>query len=429
MTEPDDSRNSRLPGQPSAEEGPTQRLRVARPRNAASGTIATATRKPRWTVRLLGAFFALFFIVALAAVGMAGYVFYQYGRDLPEYAQLADYQPPVATRVYAGDGRLLAEYATERRVFRPIEAIPTRLIDAFISAEDKNFFSHSGIDVVGVTRAVVTNVKNIGTGRRLVGASTITQQVAKNFLLGNEVSWERKIKEAILALRIERAFDKKHILELYLNEIYLGRGSYGVTAAALNYFNKSLDELTLAEAAFLAALPKAPGNYDPDRHPDSAQQRRDWVISRMLEDARISRSAAEAAWGTAIELRQRTEAEFVSAEYFAEEVRREISARYGEKALYEGGLAIRSTLDPKLQEIAEEELRGGLEVYDRRYGWRGPIARLNLKGNEGENWQEELLRVPLPAGTGARRLAAVLSVDGQEAKIGFVNGSRGRIPL
>jgi penicillin-binding protein 1A len=383
-------------------------------------------------VRLLGAFFALFFIFAFAAVGVGGYLFYHYGRDLPEYAQLADYQPPVATRVYAGDGRLLAEYATERRVFRPIDAIPTRLIDAFISAEDKNFFSHSGIDVVGVTRAVVTNVKNIGTGRRLVGASTITQQVAKNFLLGNEVSWERKIKEAILSFRIERAFDKKHILELYLNEIYLGRGSYGVTAAALNYFNKSLDELTLAEAAFLAALPKAPGNYDPDRRPDAARQRRDWVIGRMLEDGRISRTAAEAAWGTPIELRQRTQAEFVSAEYFAEEVRREISARYGEEALYEGGLAIRSTLDPNLQEIAEEELRRGLETYDRRHGWRGPIARLNLKAGaagEDEDWQEELLRVPLPAGTAERRLAAVLSVDGNEAKIGFADKSRGRIPL
>lgn len=431
MSERDDNDNSRLPRQMSA-GGSAQRLRVARPGKATGGRTAAASRKPRWTVRLLGAFFALFFIFAFAAVGVAGYLFYHYGRDLPEYAQLADYQPPVATRVYAGDGRLLAEYATERRVFRPIDAIPTRLIDAFISAEDKNFFSHSGIDVVGVTRAVVTNVKNIGTGRRLVGASTITQQVAKNFLLGNEVSWERKIKEAILSFRIERAFDKKHILELYLNEIYLGRGSYGVTAAALNYFNKSLDELTLAEAAFLAALPKAPGNYDPDRRPDAARQRRDWVISRMLEDGRVSRTAAEAAWDTPIDLRRRTEAEFVSAEYFAEEVRREISALYGEKALYEGGLAIRSTLDPKLQEIAEEELRRGLEDYDRRHGWRGPIARLNLKtsaAGEHEGWQEELLRVPLPAGTAERRLAAVLSVDGNEAKIGFVDKSRGRIPL
>ena len=380
----------------------------------------------------MGAFFALLFIITFGAVGVAGYLFYHYGRDLPEYTQLADYQPPVTTRVYAGDGRLLAEFAAERRVFRPIDAIPAQVIDAFISAEDKNFFSHRGIDVSGVARAVLTNLRNVGSDRRLVGASTITQQVAKNFLLGNEVSFERKIKEAILAFRIERAFSKKHILELYLNEIYLGRGSYGVTAAALNYFNKSLDELTLAEAAFLAALPKAPGNYDPARRPEAAQGRRDWVIGRMVEDGRISRHEAEAAWSTPIELRRRTEAEFVSADYFAEEVRREISARYGEEALYEGGLAIRATLDPKLQQIVQEELRRGLEDYDRRHGWKGSIARLNLAADGGDGddgWRDQLSRVIRPVGAAPLRLAAVLSVDGDAAEIGFMDGSRGRIPL
>ena len=401
-------------------------------RPASARRPAAHQRGPRWTVRLLGAFFALFFILTFGAVGVAGYLFYHYGRDLPEYAQLADYQPPVTTRVYAGDGRLLAEYATERRVFRPIDAIPARVIDAFVSAEDKNFFSHSGIDAIGVARAILTNLRNLGTERRLVGASTITQQVAKNFLLGNEVSWERKIKEAVLSFRIERAFSKKHILELYLNEIYLGRGSYGVTAAALNYFNKSLDELTLAEAAFLAALPKAPGNYDPERRPDAAQARRDWVIGRMVEDGAVSRLEAEAAWGTPIKLRRRTEAEFVSAAYFAEEVRREISVRYGEEALYEGGLAIRSTLNPPLQEIVEEELRRGLEDYDRRHGWRGPVARLEVKADaarERDDWREQLLAVPRPAGAASWPLAVVLSVDGGKAGVGFADGSRGEIPL
>lgn len=389
-------------------------------------------RGPRWPVRLMGGFFALLFIVAFGAVGVAGYFFYHYGRDLPDYTQLADYQPPVTTRVYAGDGRLLAEYATERRVFRPIDAIPERVVGAFISAEDKNFFSHRGIDAFGIGRAVLTNIRNVGSERRLVGASTITQQVAKNFLLGNEVSWERKIKEAILSFRIEQAFSKKHILELYLNEIYLGRGSYGVTAAALNYFNKSLDELTLAEAAFLAALPKAPGNYDPERRPEAAQERRDWVITRMLEDGRISKVEADAAWSTPIKLRRRTEAEFVSAPFFAEEIRREISGRYGESALYEGGLAIRSTLDPQLQQIVEEELRRGLEVYDRRYGWRGALARLQIKADgadDRESWQGQILNVPRPAGAASWPLALVLSVDGGKAGIGFADGSRGTIPL
>ena len=202
-------------------------------------------------------------IVVLAGAGGGIYVFYKYGRGLPDYRQLADYEPPVMTRVQAGDGRLLAEFATERRVFIPVGAMPKRVINAFLSAEDKNFFIHPGVDPVGVGRAVITNLRNLSTNRRLVGASTITQQVAKNFLLTADVTVERKIKEAILAFRIERALAKERILELYLNEIYLGFGSYGVAAAALNYFNKSLDALTISEAALLAALPKAPNNYNP----------------------------------------------------------------------------------------------------------------------------------------------------------------------
>jgi penicillin-binding protein 1A len=254
------------------------------------------------------------------------------------------------TRVHAGDGRLLAEYATQKRVFVPIQAIPKRVVNAFLAAEDKNFYSHPGVDFMAVLRAVVTNVIHKAQGRRPVGASTITQQVAKNFLLTNELSYERKIKEAILALRMERTFTKDRILELYLNEIFLGyRGSYGVAAAALNYFNKSLDELTIAQAAYLAALPKAPNNYHPVRNYAQAVARRDWVIGRMVEDRSITPLEAELAWNEPLEIRQRGETEVAEAAHFAEEVRRELVRLYGDYGLYEGGLSVRTTLDPRLQ--------------------------------------------------------------------------------
>ena len=226
----------------------------------------------------------------LAAGGGALYLMHRYGAGLPDYRQLADYQPPTVTRVHAGDGRLLAEFAHEKRVFVPVEAIPRRVIQAFLAAEDKNFYSHPGIDPLSIVRAAFTNLQRLMHDRRPVGASTITQQVAKNFLLSNEVTFERKIKEALLALRIEQAFTKDQILELYLNQIYLGVGSYGVAAAALNYFDKSLDELTVGEAAFLAGLPKAPSWYHPERRPEAARARRDWVIGRMLDVGFIDRS-------------------------------------------------------------------------------------------------------------------------------------------
>ncbi len=231
-------------------------------------------------LRFLVVTFTLLILLALAGAGGVLYLFWNFGQGLPDYHQLAHYEPPVTTRVYGGDGRLVAEYAVEKRAFVPLYAIPQRVKDAFLSAEDKSFYSHAGVDPVGIARAIAINLRNKGMGadKRPVGASTITQQVAKNFLLTNEVSIERKVKEAILAFRIERAFTKDHILELYLNEIYLGIGSYGVAAAALNYFNKGLDELTVSEAAYLAALPKAPNNYHPQRHPQAARERRDWVI-------------------------------------------------------------------------------------------------------------------------------------------------------
>jgi len=234
-------------------------------------------------------------LVALTGVVFVGLTLWHFGRDLPDYQQLAHYEPPITTRVYAGDGRLMAEYATERRVFVPIAAIPKLVIKAFLSSEDKNFYSHHGVDPISILRALITDVGRWRSNRRPVGASTITQQVAKNMLLSNELSIQRKVKEILLATRIEEALSKDRILELYLNEIYLGSGAYGVAAAALTYFNKSLDELTLAEAAYLAGLPKAPNNYHPQRFPQAAKARRDWVLDRMAEAGFIKTAEAESA--------------------------------------------------------------------------------------------------------------------------------------
>ena len=375
--------------------------------------------------RAIAATFAGLVLLAVTGAGGVLLVLYHFGRDLPDYQQLAHYEPPTVTRVHAGDGSLLAEYAREKRVFMPVAAIPKRVIQAFLAAEDKTFYRHSGVDLPGILRAVVTNVVNYTTNRRPVGASTITQQVAKNFLLSNELSVERKIREAILAFRIERAFTKDQILELYLNEIYLGFGSYGVAAAALNYFDKPLDELTLAETAFLAALPKAPNNYHPVRNRKAATARRNWVLGRMAADGFISPTDAEFAASQPLTVRTRSETRFVSAEYFAEEVRRVLMARYGEAGLYEGGLSVRTTLNPRLQDIAQKALRRGIEDYDRRHGWRGPIDHFKL----GFDWAERLARVERPSGLGDHELALVLAHDELGADIGFASGARGYIPM
>ncbi len=365
------------------------------------------------------------FVFATVIVGATGYVLWTYGSQLPDHAQLAEYEPPITTRVHAGDGRLLAEYAVERRVFVPIEEVPGRVIHAFIAAEDKNFYRHFGIDPVGILRAVITNVRNLQRGRRLVGASTITQQVAQNFLLSKDVSLERKIREAIISFRIERAFTKDQILELYLNEIYLGFGSYGVAAAALNYFNKSLDELTIAEAAFLAALPKAPNNYHPISKPDAARNRRDYVVRRMLDDGHIDAAEAEEARSGPVVVRPREAIEGVRADYFAEEVRRELVGQFGELALYEGGLSVRTTLDPRLQKVAEEALRSGLSVYDRRHGWRGSLAKFDAPGD----WAARLSDLPRPPDDLNWQHALVLDLSDGAARVGLANGDEGEIPL
>jgi penicillin-binding protein 1A len=359
------------------------------------------------------------------AVAGGVYVLHYYSQDLPNYEQLGDYKPPIVTRVHAGDGRLLGEFATEKRVFVPMEAIPKLVIKAFLAAEDKTFYQHSGIDVPGVIKAAVTNLSRVGSNRRPVGASTITQQVAKNFLLGNEVSVARKVKEAILAFRIERTFSKDKILELYLNQIYLGGGSYGVAAAALNYFNRSLDELTIAEAAFLAGLPKAPNSYHPQRYPSAAKVRRDYVIGRMLEDGWITQAEADDAQSHPVVMRPRDEVELARADYFVEEVRRDMMGRFGDKGVYGGGLSVRTTLDPTMQLVADRVLRAGLIDYDRRHGYRGGITHADPKGP----LQAAFAKVVIPDTFPGWRKAIVVSVDAAAAVIKLEDGLTGEIPL
>ena len=291
--------------------------------------------------------------------GVALYL-YKLSQDLPDYGSLANYQPPITTRVYANDGSLIAEYAQERRLFVPIESIPRRVIDAFLSAEDKDFYSHPGVDLNGVIRAAYSNIQNYMSqgNKRPEGASTITQQVAKNFLLTSEVSVERKIKEWMLAFRLEDAYTKDKIIELYLNEIFLGSGSYGVAAAAYNYFDKSLDQLTIAETAYLAGLPKAPSNYHPVGQYKRAIERRNWVIERMSENQHIGEEDAKTAVSEDLIPHFRPAgAQSPDAQYFAEEVRRWIQQNYGDQSLYKGGLAVRSTFDPTLQRYGVKALR------------------------------------------------------------------------
>ena len=364
----------------------------------------------------------------IAVCWLAGIAILRFDRDLPDYQQLAHYQPAIMTRVYASDHRLLVELAAERRVFVPIDAIPKRVVDAFLSAEDRNFYSHHGLDPASILRATITDVGRLRENRRPVGASTITQQVAKNMLLSNEISIDRKIKEILLASRIEAALPKNRILELYLNEIYLGGGAYGVAAAALTYFDKSLDELSLGEAAFLAGLPKAPNRYNPVRSPASAKVRRDWVLDRMVEDGRATREEAVVAQAPPLELHHRRDTEQVKAPYFAEEVRRELLARYGDKVLYEAGLSVHTSLDPRLQAAADQALRTGLITYEHGHGgWRGAIARIDPKGD----WASHLAKVAVPAVATELgwRLAMVIRNDPDGAIIGFANGASGRIPF
>lgn len=377
-------------------------------------------------MRFLASLFSFLFLAAVSGAVALFLAFQHYAYDLPDYSYLKDYQPPILTRIYADDGRMMATIAAEQRIFVPIKAIPKRVIGAFLSAEDQGFYTHAGVDVFGIVRAALTNLQNVGRSRRPVGASTITQQVAKNMLLTNEVSISRKIKEMILASRIEKTLTKDRILEIYLNEIFLGQRSYGVAAAALNYFNKSLDELTLAEAAYLAALPKGPNNYNPVRNYQAAVDRRDWVLSRMAEDGLISVEEKEAAVKEPLVTRTRGATEGVTgADYFTEEVRRQLVGMYSEKPVLEGGLAVKTSLDPKLQSAATKALNDGLIGYDRRErGFRGAVARLKSL----DDWQEQLKKIPTPPGGEAWPLAVVTAVSAISAEIASIDGTRGAIP-
>ena len=363
-------------------------------------------------IRLIGYFFGIGAVLFILVAGAVAWYVERMSEGLPDYQVLAKYEPPVTTRFHASDGQLMAEYATQRRLFLPIQAIPDMVKNAFLSAEDKNFYTHPGIDIEGVGRAVMVLAK----GGRMQGASTITQQVAKNFLLTNERTFDRKFKEAILSLRIEQAYSKDKILELYLNEIYLGMGSYGIAAAALAYFDKSVTELSVAEAAYLAALPKAPENYNPFRDYDRALDRRNWVITQMAANGVITEEQAETAKEKPIEVNPRPSGTYLaSADYFTEDVRREIVQRYGSKSLYEGGLSVRTTLDPALQKEARSALQNGLIEYDQQRGYRGPVKTLDI----GSDWGAELGKVDALSDVPEWRLAVVLEAGSDQVSVGL----------
>ncbi len=373
-------------------------------------------RRGGFFLRFLGFVFAAGMIVFVAIAGAAGFVLWKVSKDLPDYELLAKYEPPVMTRIHADDGSLIAEFARERRIYVPFTAIPDRVIQAFISAEDKNFYQHGGLDIQGILRAAVTNLSSMQSGGHKVGASTITQQVAKNFLLTSDQTIERKLKEAILAIRIERAFTKEQILELYLNEIYLGAGAYGVAAAAQTYWDKSLPELSLADCAYLATLPKAPSNYNPFKFPERAIARRNWVIDRMVENGFVTRDAGEAAKAEPLGVTVRqTGPKLLASEFFAEEVRRDILDLFGEDKLYGGGLSVRTTLDPTLQRIGRKTLVDGLVAYDHRHGWRGVVKKIDLKGD----WGKTLAAMNVWSDIDPWRIAVVLDSSKDKAVIGL----------
>jgi len=393
----------------------------------------------RWNFKTI-----LVSIVSLIGIAIVAFAvwFFIVTQNLPSEEQLRNYEPPIMSRVHAGDGKLVAEFATEHRVYVPSEELPDQLIKAFISAEDGSFFEHSGIDLWGTFRGAVLNPL---MGRRQTGGSTITQQVVKNMLVGDERSIERKVREAVLAMRIEGQLTKEQILELYMNEIYLGGRSYGVGAAALNYFGKSLGQLTLAENAMLAGLPQAPGRVNPLLNPEAATKRRNYVIERMLENGYIDKAAAEAAYAEPLKVVDRLNSdENLASAYYVEELRKEIlalgeqkkleginSREDASKALLGGGLSIRSTLDSNLQLIAQTALRAGLESYDRRHGWRGPLGTIAVDDKFGETLKkfanEEANRVTIGGAGNDWRIAVVRSVSRESVRLGLDGGETGTL--
>ena len=338
---------------------------------------------------------------------------------LPDYKKLSNYQPPISSRVYSEDRKLIAEYALEKRLFIPYEAIPEKVINSFLSAEDKNFFSHPGVDAKGIIRAVLNNIKNIAQNKRLEGASTITQQVAKNFLLTNEVSLKRKIKEAILAFRIERAFSKERILELYLNQIYLGQGTYGIAAASLEYFDKSIKNLNYSEAALLAALPKAPSKYNPYRFPEIAKFRRNLVLQNLEENKFITKDQLDILSEKKLILKKRKIEIVNEANSYTEEVRRLVKSIYGFEKLYSQGLSISTPLKIDYQIQALESLRKGIEDYDKRRGWRGPITN-KIKN---KNWENKILQFKLDP-TLNWEFAEIIAINTDKIKFKTLNKNK-----
>ena len=372
------------------------------------------------TIKLVTAFLIISLLFVLSTL-------WYFSSDLPDYKILANYKPPISSRVHSGEGQLIAEYALQKRLFIPFESIPEKVIYSFLSAEDKNFFSHPGVDAKSITRAIIKNLKNYFSEKRLEGASTITQQVAKNFLLTSEISLKRKIKEAILAFRIERAYSKERIMELYLNQIYLGQGTYGIAAASLEYFDKAVGDLSYDESALLAALPKAPSKYNPYKSIEKAKKRRNFVLKNLFDNSYISKEEYESFKRKDIKTKKRKIQLLEEANFYSEEVRRIVNTKYGYDELYKGGLSIRTPLNSNYQIAAFKALRDGLEEYDKRHGWRGPLT--NLKKKNWQNYTKEFT----PDESLNWKLAKVakvedltLEIEIENKKIGFIDFSNVR---
>lgn len=359
----------------------------------------------------------------IAAFAVAYLVFY-YTREIPDYNQLSKYHPPLTTRIYTIDGKLIEQYAKENRIYVPIESLPKDLVNAFIAAEDKNFYTHQGLDIMGIVRASITNIFNIIKNKRLEGASTITQQVVKNLLLTNERSIARKIKEAVLSYMVSKTFTKDQILELYLNQTFFGKGAYGVATAAQTYFNKSAEELSLEEAAFIAGLPKAPSTFDPVKNYQRSKERRDYVINRMLEDGYISVEQAKQALNSQINLKKRDQSDLVSAGYFAEAVRAIVSDMYGANEFYTDGFSVITTLDSKIQKDLNSSFIEGIRLFDRWKGFRKPIAKIKTK-----DWIISLNNIQEQAGQLEYHLAVILELSDNNAVVGMKDGSKKTLNL
>ena len=370
-------------------------------------------------IKRIVSFFALIAFLLFISIFIILWIF---SNELPDYKYLKNYKPSVSSRVYAGNGDLIAEFSTKKRLFVPYEVIPEKILYSFLSAEDKNFFKHPGIDTKGILRAIIKNINNFIKSERLEGASTITQQVAKNFLLSNEVSFKRKIKEAILAFRIERALSKERIIELYLNEIYLGEGTYGVAAASLEYFDKPISKVNFEEAALLAALPKAPSKYNPFKSVKLAKKRRNIVLKNLYENKYISQNEYSLLKEKKILLKKRKIKLLEESNYYSEEVRRELLKKYGFDKLYKKGFNIKTSLNPDFQIKAVEALREGLQLYDKRKGWRGPL--INKKNDK--NWYKNVSKFSLEPSLNWH-LAKIVKINDFEVDIELNNKEFGKI--